>query len=274
MRRHSSKRTGSAGRRVGFTLIELLVVIAVIVLLIAILLPALRKAKQVAQRVVCGNHLRQLAIAWNLYLDDNDGRFYRTTNANLYFGGWIGESGSTGSDDPRPLNSYLGLASVLTSANDAKVFRCPADRGGKPGAALRQKVYLVVGTSYQTNIFLVGGAFNWPGWYSPMTTDTTAMGDAIDKRTVNLKRGNVHHTSQLLLIGDYGWINQWKPTPFPDPEWKEIAEWHGRLDHHCMAFLDGHAKFLEIRKGFWVTDEYAVLPFADLYPIGRRIQGE
>jgi hypothetical protein len=240
------------------------------------LLPALRKAKQVAQRVVCGSHLKQLALAWNVYLDDNDGAFPpRQTNASLYFGGWMGESGSLGSDLPRPLNSYLGLASVLTSANDAKVFRCPADRGGKPGVALRQKVYLVIGTSYQTNIFLVGDtAFRFSYWYSPMTADTTALGDAINQRIVNLKRGNVHNASQLLLVGDYGWINQWKPTPFPDPEWKQIAEWHGRPDHHCMAFLDGHAKFLEIRKGFWVTNEYAVLPFADLYPVGRRIQGE
>jgi len=270
MRRNSSKRTGSAGRRVGFTLIELLVVIAVVVLLIAILLPALRKAKQVAQRVVCGNHLRQLAIAWNLYLDDNDERFYRTTNANLYYGGWRGSKDVA----PRVLNNYLSLAADLASENDAKVFRCPADRGGMPGATLRQKVYQVIGTSYQTNIFLVGGALSFPLWYSPMTADTTALGDAINQRIVNLKRGNVHNASQLLLIGDYGWINQWKPTPFPDPEWKQIAEWHGRPDYHCMAFLDGHAKFLEIRKGFWVTGEYAVLPFADLYPVGRRIQGE
>jgi len=271
MRRHSSKRTGSAGRRVGFTLIELLVVIAVIVLLIAILLPALRKAKQVAQRVVCGSHLKQLAVGWNLYLDDNDGYFYRTTSANLYYGGWRGSKDVA----PRVLNNYLSLAADLVSENDAKVFLCPADRGGMPGAALRQKVYLVIGTSYQTNIFLVGGPkFDFPLWYSPMTADTTALGDAINQRIVNLKRGNVDNASQLLLIGDYGWINQWKPTPFPDPEWKEIAEWHGRSDYHCMAFLDGHVKFMEIRKGLWVGDEYTVVPWAELYPLARKVQGE
>jgi prepilin-type N-terminal cleavage/methylation domain-containing protein len=271
MSSQSSGQSRTSKRELGFTLIELLVVIAVIALLIAILLPALRKAKEIAQRVVCGSHLKQLATAWSMYLDDHDGYFYRTVNANLYYGGWRGDKDV----GPRVLNHYLSLGPDLFGENDAKVFRCPADRGGVPGSALRRKVYLNLGTSYQTNIFLIGGtSFVFSLWYSPMTADTTALGDAINDKIKNLNRSGVDNESQLLLIGDYGWINQWKPTPFPDLEWKEVAEWHGRPDHHSMAFLDGHAKFLEIRKGFWVTNEYAVLPFADLYPIGRRIQGE
>lgn len=273
MRRDSSKRTGSAGRRVGFTLIELLVVIAVIVLLIAILLPALRKAKQVAQRIACGNNLKQLGVAWGLYLDDNEGRFYQDRNANLDYGGWRGETGWT----PRPLNSYLSLAPDLASENDAKVFLCPADRGGRPGAALRRKVHLVVGTSYQTNWFLIGPPpeeFSFPGFFPVVTPDIIALGEQMMERLENVNRNSVDNASLLLLIGDYGWINQSRPRPHPHEEWKEIAEWHGRPDHHCMAFLDGHVKFMEIRKGLWVGDEYSVVPWAELYPLARKVQGE
>lgn len=62
------------GPRRGFTLIELLVVIAIIALLMALLVPALERAREQGQRVVCLGNLRQLMFAWNFYNDDNDGR--------------------------------------------------------------------------------------------------------------------------------------------------------------------------------------------------------
>ena len=47
----------------GFTLIELLVVISIISMLMSIMLPSLNNAKEMAQRVVCQNNMRQLATA-------------------------------------------------------------------------------------------------------------------------------------------------------------------------------------------------------------------
>jgi len=58
----------------GFTLIELLVVIAIIALLLALLMPALERARAHARRAVCTANLRDLAIAWIIYADDNDGK--------------------------------------------------------------------------------------------------------------------------------------------------------------------------------------------------------
>jgi hypothetical protein len=40
-----------------------------------------------------------------------------------------------------------------------------------------------------------------------------------------------------------------------------------------MAFLDGHVKFLNIRKGYYVTSEYLVLPFEDLRELALQVQG-
>ena len=56
-----------------FTLIELLVVVAISSILISLLLPALRKAKEMANQVVCINNLRQLHAAAMNYCNDNDG---------------------------------------------------------------------------------------------------------------------------------------------------------------------------------------------------------
>ncbi len=57
----------------GFTLIELLVVISIIALLMAILIPALQKAKVVAEKVICGSNLHQLSLMCQLYALDYDG---------------------------------------------------------------------------------------------------------------------------------------------------------------------------------------------------------
>ncbi len=65
----ASAKTGA------FTLIELLVVISIIALLLAILIPSLGKARELANRVVCGNHLRTLTKANEVYATTYDGSY-------------------------------------------------------------------------------------------------------------------------------------------------------------------------------------------------------
>ena len=59
-------------RRQGFTLIELLVVIAIIAVLAAILFPVFAKARDKANMTTCINNQRQILVALQLYLQDND----------------------------------------------------------------------------------------------------------------------------------------------------------------------------------------------------------
>jgi len=59
-------------QRHGFTLIELLVVIAIIAVLAAILFPVFASAREKARQTTCVNNLRQIAVALNMYVQDNN----------------------------------------------------------------------------------------------------------------------------------------------------------------------------------------------------------
>jgi len=86
--------------RKGFTLIELLVVIAIIAILMAILMPALKRAREQGQRAACLSNLKQLALAWILYADENDDRVVSSeaggTWKSQYGEPWVGVTWASG----------------------------------------------------------------------------------------------------------------------------------------------------------------------------------
>jgi len=67
-----------------FTLIELLVVIAIIAILAAMLLPVLGSAKEAGRRIACLNNMRQLSLAAQMYVDDNQGFYPPRSNINRW----------------------------------------------------------------------------------------------------------------------------------------------------------------------------------------------
>ena len=136
-----SEKTPAFQRRFGFTLIELLVVIAIIAILAALLLPALSRAKLKAQGIYCMNNTKQLALAWIMYADENEGKPPPNVDSLLagkdalhpsWVAGWL-TLGSPSTDnfntdmlinhEAYPYGAYLGpYVKTFT------VFKCPADR--------------------------------------------------------------------------------------------------------------------------------------------------
>jgi prepilin-type N-terminal cleavage/methylation domain-containing protein/prepilin-type processing-associated H-X9-DG protein len=61
--------------RSGFTLIEILVVVAIIGILAAILFPVFARARENSRRAACMSNLKQVALAFQQYLQENDNHY-------------------------------------------------------------------------------------------------------------------------------------------------------------------------------------------------------
>jgi prepilin-type processing-associated H-X9-DG protein len=62
-------------RMCSFTLIELLLIIAIVAILMSLLLPALKSARNKANEIRCNGNLRQIALAYSMYINDNNDFF-------------------------------------------------------------------------------------------------------------------------------------------------------------------------------------------------------
>lgn len=101
----------NSGKRM-FTLIELMLVIALIAILLAMAASSLRRAKQYALEVQCMNHIRQIAIGYNNYMND-----YKT-------------------DSPMPPSGRFldDMSIVYPYVKDIDVYCCPCTKTRRPAS--------------------------------------------------------------------------------------------------------------------------------------------
>jgi len=190
-----NKKRGS-----GFTLIELLVVIAIIGILAAMVFPVFARARESARKAVCLSNVKNIALAVQMYLADNNDTFppseHRQEVVDYFFtapGGGdecrIGEAGERVQWKANLANPYLRWAIVFDEyVKNREVWQCPS-----------AKVYQAAGFIYGQSDWLeylkvnegnwgdatdmgpCGGYLNFPAGWGGQVTDSV-----LQQRTANI----------------------------------------------------------------------------------------
>jgi prepilin-type N-terminal cleavage/methylation domain-containing protein/prepilin-type processing-associated H-X9-DG protein len=191
----------------GFTLIELLVVIAVIAILAAILFPVFAQAREKARQAGCLSNLRQIAMAWGMYIQDHDETFPQA----LYLGN---ENGAT--------CFYIGLhRSILPYMKNSDIWRCPANPTAVDVGALIRNMRLPpacasggfplshLSYAYNTCVFRSGNPnllYTIAGW--PIRPVTALAELPYPAATTLLWDGTYAATGGPCTVGDH-LVNAW-----------------------------------------------------------------
>lgn len=205
MRRNASHNADA------FTLIELLVCVAIAAILIALALPGLSRAWEAARRTACANNLRQIGMAFQMYLLENHDTYPAaqdpvSTSPEYWL--WMGRGWRKWLEPYVPRGEGPG------------VFWCPSD-----GRA--ESVY--DSTSY---------AYSMAFYHSPEQINAIERTEETytnPQPTVPQCASRVRYPSRKVLVGEWYSNHQ---------AFGADRGWFGKGGARLFLFADGHVEYL------------------------------
>ena len=255
----------------GFTLIELLVVIAIIAILMAILMPALNRVREQGKRAVCLSNLKQLALAWIMYADENNDKIVSGAGGvNRSYNGkpeipWVGRCwasdygiGGQMPEKDQIIQIQSPFGALWPYSKDVKLYRCPT------GARGEMLTYAIMDSM-------------------------NGYGDGTKEKRFWIKnRMEIRGPDRKVVFIDEGWVTPDSFAVYYTQEqwWDDPPSRHG--DGTSVSFADGHSEHKKwkgidtIKRGRslerghlgagWVPDSYD--GYQDLYWIQKATWGK